>query len=271
MKMELRCHAVLCKNETKAKTMALQLHQKLSFALKEFQREKLRKQTSRLTLQRTKVLSRTGNILPLRTQLLSTANNFRPPVSKSHTAPKLGSITEDEEDECVEAYEEEMFAIMGHHYALKRGSVGARLEGNSNNDDMMPALPTSTGQTPAGRLHKGGEHHNIVEALDLESADCLDVDYFNSEPIIDLEIGNDLDELRRDDAVSFCMNEDADSDEESAESGYNDQDQDITENEKDKIRNDEPLTVGEGEVICRLPSYDLDWDQANDASSRMTS
>ena len=75
--MELRCHAVLCKTEAKAKAVALQLHEKLSFALREFQREKLRKQNSRLTLQRTNSLPKAGSVLPLRKQLLSTANNFK--------------------------------------------------------------------------------------------------------------------------------------------------------------------------------------------------
>ena len=100
MKMELRCHAVLCKTEAKAKAMALQLHEKLTFALKEFQREKIRKQNSRLVLQRTNSAPNTsgGSVLPLRTQLLSTATNFRPPVHKSNTAPKLGAITEDAEE-----------------------------------------------------------------------------------------------------------------------------------------------------------------------------
>jgi hypothetical protein len=46
MKVELRCHAVLCKTEAKAKALAVQLHEKLKFALKEFCREKTRKQNS---------------------------------------------------------------------------------------------------------------------------------------------------------------------------------------------------------------------------------
>ncbi|ESO82128.1 hypothetical protein LOTGIDRAFT_55984, partial [Lottia gigantea] len=99
MKMELRCHAVLCKSEAKAKAMAVQLHQKLSFSLKEFQREKIRKQNSRLVLERTKSLPIANSVLPLRKQFLSTGTNFKPPISKSNTAPRLGSITENHQDE----------------------------------------------------------------------------------------------------------------------------------------------------------------------------
>lgn len=255
MKMEIRCHAVMCKNEAKAKTMALQLHQKLTFALKEFQREKLRKQNSRLTVQRTNILPNTGNILPLRTQLLSTAKNFRPPASKSQAALKLGSITEDEEDECIEVDEEEMIKLKYH--ALKRGSVGARMQGNNNNDVFLPPFLSRVGPSSHGHFRHGMEHHDILEALDLESAESFNADYFNSDPIINLELGNDLNELRQDDAVKFCMHNNSDSDEESAESGYHDQEQDVTESEKEKMRSEESELAEDEEyavVMCQLPS-----------------
>lgn len=263
MKMELRCHAVLCKNEATAKTMALQLHQKLSFALREFQREKLRKQTSRLTLQRFKSSSKIGNVLPLRTQLLSTAKNFKPPVSKSHTAPRLGSITEDvEEDECIEEddVEEEEVAAMIKHLALKRGSVGTLLDSNDRNNSP-PLTPLSAGPLTSGLLHNGLEHHDILEALDLESAEGYDSEYFNSDPIIDLEVGNDLDELRRDEDVQFCLKEGADSDEESSESGFQEQDQDLAENEKENGRRRESSSGDKEEYnisVCRLPAYNIE-------------
>uniref|UniRef100_A0A0B7AC99 PID domain-containing protein n=1 Tax=Arion vulgaris TaxID=1028688 RepID=A0A0B7AC99_9EUPU len=257
MKMEVRCHAVMCKTEAKAKTLALQLHQKLSCALKEFQREKLRKQNSRLTLQHTNTSSTSGSILPLRTQLLSTAKNFRPPVSKSPTAPKLGSITEDEEDECLGVDEEmTMIRIMRHH-GLKRGSVGARMEGNNNNFDKMSSILERAESSAAQLFRNGVEHHNILEALDLESTD--DTDYFNSDPIIDLEIGNDLDELQNDTGVKLCIRNSSDSDEESAESGYHDQEQDIAESEKERIKNKEILPAEDEEyaaTVCHLPSFE---------------
>ena len=97
MKIELRCHAVLCKTEAKAKAMAVQLHEKLTFALTEFMKEKTRRQTSRLALQRTNSLpsSKSGiSGLPCRTMFLSTGQHFKPPVDKSSGAPKLGAISE---------------------------------------------------------------------------------------------------------------------------------------------------------------------------------
>ncbi|XP_005105333.1 protein FAM43A [Aplysia californica] len=224
MKMELRCHAVLCKNEAKAKAMALQLHEKLSFALKEFQREKIRKQNSRLVLQRTNSLPKTGSILPLRTQLLSTANNFRPPVSKSHTAPKLGAITEDAEEpeeefvEEEEEYEDE--EAVNQHMVSTKTSVSDEEDDEEEYDENLPPTPVSAGPSPPRLLHKGKEHHDILEALNLQSGD----EFLLAQPIIDLEVGNDLDELRRDDGVRCCLHERTDSDEESAESGFHDQD-----------------------------------------------
>ncbi|KAK7090686.1 protein FAM43A-like [Littorina saxatilis] len=199
MKMELRCHAVLCKSEAKAKAIALQLHEKLSFALKEFQREKLRKQNSRLTLQRTNSLPKQGSVLPLRKQLLSTANNFKPPASKSTGAPKLGAIHEDHEEE-----EEEM-----------RRSLAEVLEEEEEDDSFNEGIDLdSAGFRPAAML----------EALNLESPEAMGEDFI-SEPIIDVECGNDIEQLRCDRDVQYCVHEAADSDEESAESGFHDQDE----------------------------------------------
>ena len=196
MKMELRCHAVLCKSEAKAKAIALQLHEKLSFALKEFQREKLRKQNSRLTLQRTNSLPKAGSVLPLRKQLLSTATNFKPPASKSTGAPKLGAIHEDYEEE-----EEEL--------------VAAELALEEEEDESFNE----------GEMRVGEEYSAVMlDALNLESTGAM-ADEFHSEPIIDVEIGNDIEQLRCDRDVQYCVHEATDSDEESAESGFHDQDE----------------------------------------------
>ena len=102
MKVELRCHAVFCKSEAKAKLMAVQLHDKLTFALNEFMREKTRKQNSRLALQRANALSSSVSVISgaaLRNKFLSTAQNFKPSVQNSAGAPKLGAITENSEEE----------------------------------------------------------------------------------------------------------------------------------------------------------------------------
>ena len=58
---------MLCKNEAKAKAIALSLAEKLSAALKEFQREKQRRQNSRLAIQRSNSLpTQEGITLPNR-------------------------------------------------------------------------------------------------------------------------------------------------------------------------------------------------------------
>ena len=245
MKMELRCHAVLCKNEAKAKAMALQLHEKLSFALKEFQREKIRKQNSRLVLQRTNSMPKTGSILPLRTQLLSTAQNFRPPVHKSNTAPKLGAITEDVE-EALESEEEEEEEVRRPETVRKTVS--------------LPATPVSSGPTSSDLSHNGVDH-DIFQALNLQSGEFL-----LAEPIINLQVGNDLEELRRDDEVRCCLHERADSDEESAESGFHDQDQGLSEqDDSDTTETEKQDKSSVEEVVCQLPaanSEDVDGEQA---------
>lgn len=215
MKMELRCHAVLCKSEAKAKAIALQLHEKLSFALKEFQREKLRKQNSRLMLQRTNSLPKSGSVLPLRKQLLSTATNFKPPSCKSTGAPKLGSISEDHEAE--------------EEYALAEMEEVAEVD-ESFNDCEEGLMGSDVG---------AAQNSTMIDALNLESGDS-----FLSEPIIDVEIGNDIEQLRCDSDVQYCVHEAADSDEESAESGFHDQDE-RGHNGAGEILEGEEVEVGE--------------------------
>lgn len=339
MKMELRCHAVLCTSEAKAKAMALRLHEKLSSSLKEFLREKLRKQTSRLALERTSSLPKTGAVLPLRTQLLSTASNFRgTPTSKNNAANKLGAITEDseeeemmrvleeeEEDECEEDVDD--ILVMRKKFVLaKRASAGGRLEDNDNNNsstdnkntsglrqsESLPATPSSSGSR-SGLVHNGMEHHGIVQALDLDASPStqghhshrLDSgataevtftssgkdgnnalrEYMASDQVISLEIGNDLDELRRDDQVRYCLNEaeGQDSDEESAESGFHDQessnpDQDIADSERARAQGaqDEEEEEDNNEdidelTVCPFPSVENSPGILRNPSSEKTS
>lgn len=103
MKQELRCHAVLCDKDEKARAMAAQLNQRLVLALQEFRREKLSRQKARLSLANSCYDNPT---VPRRKLLLSTGStNFRPPLERSKSAPKLTSIDETEE----EAEEEESY------------------------------------------------------------------------------------------------------------------------------------------------------------------
>ncbi|KAL4220508.1 Protein fam43a [Mactra antiquata] len=222
MKLELRCHAVLCKSEAKAKAMAVQLHEKISFALKEFMREKTRKQNARLTLQRTNSLPLHGNsVVPKRTQMLSTGQNFKPPISKSNTAPKLGAIHEDHELEADVILEEE-----------------------EEEDDVIDGAPKSVPSPTFNALTLHGHEHS-------------ELDYSNtnkvSDRVIDLEIGNDIDELKLDDDVQFCISHAGDSDDESSESGFHEPDL-----KEGSINVPDDNSLDGEEVVCETPSGDLD-------------
>lgn len=196
MKLDLRCHAVLCKTETKAKLLAVQLHDKLSFALKEFVRDKRRKHSSRLIMERTKSDSPHGCILPLRQQMLSQGSKFKPPVSKMNSAPKLVSICEldEEEEECI-GEDEDLNGSLDED--------GFCIESESDLSDGLDVVTLDGGES--------------------------DSSSFNSERIINLEIGNDIDELKHDDDVKFYMDKKRDfsDDGESSESGFSDSSKEI--------------------------------------------
>ncbi|CAD6185390.1 unnamed protein product [Caenorhabditis auriculariae] len=91
LKPELRCHAVLCKKTSDPMIINNKLQEFLHAALQEYKREKLAAQNARLTgstgCPRRKILLQTGTL------------NFRPPVSRSKSAPRLGSIDEEQEEE----------------------------------------------------------------------------------------------------------------------------------------------------------------------------
>ncbi|XP_053205672.1 protein FAM43A-like [Panonychus citri] len=105
MKQELRCHAVLCSKESKAKEMAEFLNKRLITALQEFRREKKYRQNFRLSLASS---CQEIPLIPLRKQLLIKGlANFRQPLERSKSAPKLTSIEEIlEEPEDVEEEDE---------------------------------------------------------------------------------------------------------------------------------------------------------------------
>ena len=221
MKLELRCHAVLCKSEAKAKAMAVQLHDKISFALQEFVREKSRKQTSRLTLQRTSSLPLKNSVVPLRTKMLSTGSTFKPPISKSNTAPRLGMIHEDHEEE-----EED---------------DGVLTEVAEEEDDEEEEL------SPGRRLPSP-----TVNALTLCGHDACDMERCGNaqgERVIDMEIGNDVDELKLDDDVKFIISHTPDSDDESSESsGFNEPD-----SKDGSLTAQEDGSLNGEDEVCELP------------------
>lgn len=219
MKLELRCHAVLCKSEAKAKAMAVQLHEKISFALKEFMREKTRKQNARLTLQRTNSLPLHGNsVVPKRTQMLSRGQNFKPPISKSNTAPKLGSIHEDHE------HEDDVI-----------------LEEDEEEEEVEDCIDGDTDRIPSPTFNALTLHGHDKSGLDYNSENV-------SERVIDLEIGNNIEELKLDGDVQFCISHAGDSDEESSESGFHEPDS----KDGSLTAADDNSLDGE-EVVCETP------------------
>ena len=110
MKQELRCHAVLCPKEDKAKQISGHLTDRLHQALVDFKKEKISRQNARLSLANS---IHDNPSMPYRKLLLqSGTSNYKPPIERSKSAPKLTSIEEadleeedfndsDEDEECV--------------------------------------------------------------------------------------------------------------------------------------------------------------------------
>lgn len=184
MKVELRCHAALCSSVAKSKAMAVELHDKLAVSLSEFVREKARRQTSRLVLQRNVSMPLANMGLPVRTKFLSTGQNFKPPIQRSRTAPKLCDITEDREKELLE--EEEEKARVREEKA--RCTLDSLSEGAESDYERL-----------------GGSDDNFRDGM------------------FEMEMGNDIDELRKDERVKFILQLD-DSDDNSSESGFSEVD-----------------------------------------------
>ncbi|XP_068939378.1 protein FAM43A [Petaurus breviceps papuanus] len=89
----LRCHAVLVSKAEKAKAMALLLYQTSAAALAEFKR--LKRRDDARHQQQQLVGEQSIPLVPLRKLLLHGPSCYKPPVERSRSAPKLGSITED--------------------------------------------------------------------------------------------------------------------------------------------------------------------------------
>jgi len=99
LKQELRCHAVLCPSENKARLMAKRLKEMLHQALVDFKKEKVWRQNARLSLANAADEQKT---MPFRKIMLQPgSSNYRPPHEKGKAAPKLKVIEEVifEEDE----------------------------------------------------------------------------------------------------------------------------------------------------------------------------
>ncbi len=215
MKVEQRCHAVLCKTEEKAKAMAVLLHDKLSFALSEFLREKTRSQNSRLTLQRTNSLPSGGAYggasvagykgMPLRKKMLSTGQNFKPSVEQSNSAPKLGAISEDLEPEIIIEEDEEFDATL-----TLNDSDATLTEETEDSEQPIYNRRCSKDDSELQGLERGSSHRGSID-----------------ETLFHVEIGNDIEELKKDEKVMFHLaHDDSDDDDSSSrgsESGFSEQ------------------------------------------------
>ena len=115
MKQELRCHAVLCPREERAREMAEKLQDRLHRALVDFRKEKISRQNARLSLANS---IHENPSMPYRKLLLQTGTcNYKPPIERSKSAPKLTSIEEAEleEEEFGEDGSDECIARMADY------------------------------------------------------------------------------------------------------------------------------------------------------------
>ncbi|CAD5229869.1 unnamed protein product [Bursaphelenchus okinawaensis] len=161
MKPELRCHAVLCRKRSEPTKIAETLTNYLHAALQEYKREKLAMEKARKSVV---TGTQNGEILPRRKMLLQSGTlNFRPPVNRSKSAPRLGSIDEEDEideekillhDQCVSDYEfdetsdAESFGYRGT--PLLGGPPGLRSSNHSFSQDSTTSTSTQDSSTASG-------------------------------------------------------------------------------------------------------------------------
>lgn len=214
MKYELRCHAVLCIKENKAKEMATNLNQRLATALQEFRREKRYRENVRLSLASS---CQDLPLIPLRKQLLNKGlANFRQPLERSKSAPKLHAIEEiieEPEEEEVEEEEEE-----------------DEIEDNRIFDDdstNMYGSVSSEGQgSLCGEVDSLSDNFNSLE-LTFTSSYPISIDQQCDEDFIVVEdCPNPCQKLTKLKCIQEHKAEDTISDE-SAESGYSESDRDL--------------------------------------------
>lgn len=162
MKQELRCHAVLCPSENKARAMAQRLQERLHQALVDFRREKISKQNARLSLANSVYDNPT---MPYRKILLHTgSSNYRPPHERGKSAPKLKAI--EEEDVIVEEEEDEdddgPYPMSAPPFASTSPSIMRRSASEPS---------TEVTSLASEYLGVGGHHPDVGVLVDLEDDD----------------------------------------------------------------------------------------------------
>lgn len=207
MKYELRCHAVLCIKENKAKEMATNLNQRLATALQEFRREKRYRENVRLSLASS---CQDLPLIPLRKQLLNKGlANFRQPLERSKSAPKLTAIEEIFEEPEEEEVEEEDNRIFDDDSTNMYGSVSSEGQGSL-----------------CGEVDSLSDNFNSLE-LTFTSSYPISIDQQCDEDFIAVEdCPNPCQKLTKLKCIQEHKAEDTISDE-SAESGYSESDRDL--------------------------------------------
>ncbi|XP_039197463.1 protein FAM43A [Crotalus tigris] len=154
----LRCHAVLVSKAEKARAMALLLYQTSAAALVEFRRLKKRADARHQQLQQVGP-GADGAIplVPLRKLLLHGPGGcYKPPVERSRSAPKLGSITEDSLGEELEERAAGPGCANGGRDEDCDGGDDEELlvpleeDGDGDGEEAAPAAASSLGQLICG-------------------------------------------------------------------------------------------------------------------------
>ncbi|CAI9736096.1 protein FAM43A-like [Octopus vulgaris] len=276
MKLDLRCHAVLCKSEAKAKLLDVQLHEKLSFALKEFVRDKRRKHNSRLIFEKTNSELTNGSILPLRQQMLSQGGKFKPPVSKMNSAPKLGSIFELDEKE--EEKKKEFDSLEEEEETEEKRETNSNIYLDPKNGIKEEECEEDEEEGLGGMNDSIDDEDD--DGNDADDDFCTESDVSDGIDSLALDPESDnasvssdhvcqTDGLKQDD-MDFLLSKPkkSDSDGESSESGFSDSSKEIglyRVDDGDRL-NDERDDVGLGSNNCCLMQCDKDTNCHNDNS-----
>jgi len=171
MKQELRCHAVLCPSENKARLMAKRLKERLHQALVDFKKEKVWRQNARLSLANAADEQKT---MPFRKIMLQPgSSNYRPPLEKGKSAPKLKVIEEvifeeDEEEEMSEESESDPDDPTHTPLEMLQKPQLQKLS------SMLRAADSDTNHITRLRLDGGGSMHvGLLSNSHITSSDSL--------------------------------------------------------------------------------------------------
>ncbi|KAM5292959.1 protein FAM43A [Ctenodactylus gundi] len=226
----LRCHAVLVSKPEKAQAMALLLYQTSANALAEFKR--LKRRDDARHQQQELVGAHTVPLMPLRKLLLHGPCCYKPPVERSRSAPKLGSITEDllgeqQEQELQEDDEEDEEEEEPPEGCLEEAAAD---EDRGGEGDPIPEQPEAPGEALVALHYRCGDlldtaENGREEALELGAGTSPPPPHRKaqlSQLISDLgrlSIGNDVRTLRADLRVTRLLSGESTGSESSIEGG----------------------------------------------------